>query len=317
MAAVSVITPTYNRAHLLPRVWASLRRQTLADFQWIVVDDGSTDATRAVVASFADPRIRYVHQDNQGCNRARNRGEEEVEAAFVTYLDSDDELYADDSLARMRAILQAAGAEVGMAYFAVRDSRGRGDLCRIEGEQVVLDYVDRVCGRKASGEFMPMFRREVLALAPWPPYNGMESLRHWRLARARLAVFSSLPTRLYHRPNALYRRSGVDNLTGAAGAIRRAGDMARAHVELIAEHSAAWRSHCPCQLGRALFHCAMYQTLAERGVRRPLATLLSALANADRAIRAKSLLLLPTLLLPLALRRELFLWRARWRGPMS
>ncbi len=317
MPAVSVITPTYNRAHLLPRVWASLRRQTLADFQWIVVDDGSTDATRAVVASFADTRIRYVHQPNQGVNAARNRGEREVEADFVTYLDSDDELYADDSLARMRAILQAAGDEVGMAYFAVRDSRGRGDLGHIEGEQVVVDYVDRVCERKVSGEFMAMFRREVLTLAPWPPYNGMESLRHWRLARARPALFSSVPTLLVHRPSALYRRSGVDNLTGAVGAIRRAGDMARASLDVITEHRDTWLRHCPCQLGRYLFHAAMNQALAERGLRRPLTMLASAWPTADRSIRAKSLLLLPALLLPLAARRELFLWRARWRGPAS
>ena len=60
---VSVITPTYNRAHLLPHVSASLLKQTEERFHWIIVDDGSTDSTREVVQEFNDPHITYVRQE--------------------------------------------------------------------------------------------------------------------------------------------------------------------------------------------------------------------------------------------------------------
>ena len=67
---VSIVTPTYNRAHLLPRAWASIARQTETRLEWIVVDDGSTDNTRQVVLAFNDPRIHYIYQHNQGENEA-------------------------------------------------------------------------------------------------------------------------------------------------------------------------------------------------------------------------------------------------------
>ena len=79
---VSIVTPTYNRAHLLPRVWASLVRQTETNFEWIVVDDGSSDDTREVVLWFNDPCIHYVHQENRGAIEARNRGDSKVRADY-------------------------------------------------------------------------------------------------------------------------------------------------------------------------------------------------------------------------------------------
>ncbi len=307
---VSVITPTYNRAHLLPRVWASLQRQTLADFQWIVVDDGSSDDTQQVIASFADPRICYVQQENQGCNVARNRGEQEVAADYVAFLDSDDELFAADTLDMMLSTLSSARPEIGMAYFTVVDSEGRQGLFHLEGEMLEAGYVDRICGAKVSGEFMPFFRREILALAPWPKHNGMESIRHWRLAKRHLALFVRQTALLIHRPSLLYHRKGGDNLTGAPSAIRRAESMAQAYLELSTEHRHAWLRHCPCELGRHLFYVAMYQALDGQSGR-SLRTAFSALPTAKWEIRRKAIMLIASLFVPISLRRILFLRRAQ------
>lgn len=88
---VSVILPTYNRMGTLPRAVASVLAQDMADFELIVVDDGSTDDTAAWLATQTDPRIRVVAPGrNQGVSVARNLGLEASQAPLVAFLDSDD-----------------------------------------------------------------------------------------------------------------------------------------------------------------------------------------------------------------------------------
>jgi len=89
---ISVITPTYNRAHVLGRAIESLRSQTLENYEHIIVDDGSSDDTRDIVAGFGDDRIRYLAlPERRGANTARNAGLDMARAPLVTFLDSDDE----------------------------------------------------------------------------------------------------------------------------------------------------------------------------------------------------------------------------------
>jgi glycosyltransferase involved in cell wall biosynthesis len=94
MTFFSIIIPTYNRAHLLPRCLDSVLAQSLADFEVIVADDGSTDGTRTLVAEYAerDPRVRYAYQDNRGAGDARNLGASLAAGQWLTFLDSDDEV---------------------------------------------------------------------------------------------------------------------------------------------------------------------------------------------------------------------------------
>lgn len=83
--------PVFNRADVVGRAIASVLTQTLADFELIIVDDGSSDSTAAVVEAIADERIRFFRQPrNAGGNAARNRGITEARAPILTFLDSDD-----------------------------------------------------------------------------------------------------------------------------------------------------------------------------------------------------------------------------------
>ena len=85
----SVVIPTYNRLALLQRTLASVRRQSYADFEVIVVDDGSTDATREWLASQGGD-LRVLEQSNRGPGAARNLGAREAGGDYVAFLDSDD-----------------------------------------------------------------------------------------------------------------------------------------------------------------------------------------------------------------------------------
>jgi len=86
---VSVIIPTYNRASWLRGAIDSVLDQTFADFELIVVDDGSTDNTKEIVADYGD-KIRYFYQPNKGPSAARNTGIGQAKADLICFLDSDD-----------------------------------------------------------------------------------------------------------------------------------------------------------------------------------------------------------------------------------
>lgn len=102
---VTVILPTYNRERLLPRSIRSVLCQTFQDFELLVVDDGSMDNTREVVAGIADPRLRYLRlEKNSGVSSARNAGIREARGDFIAFQDSDDE-WLPDKLARQLQLL--------------------------------------------------------------------------------------------------------------------------------------------------------------------------------------------------------------------
>lgn len=91
----TVLTPTYNRAHTLPRVYRSLDSQTFRDFEWLVVDDGSSDGTADLVAHYRANAwfpVRYIYQEHGHKKKAFNRGVREARGELLLCLDSDDEI---------------------------------------------------------------------------------------------------------------------------------------------------------------------------------------------------------------------------------
>lgn len=105
MEPISIIIPTYNRATLVPRAIRSALVAMQPDDELIVVDDGSIDDTRRVVAQFGD-RVRYVRTDNHGVGAARNHGVALATRPLVAFLDSDDE-YFPDKLTLQRQFMAA------------------------------------------------------------------------------------------------------------------------------------------------------------------------------------------------------------------
>ncbi|WP_298304467.1 glycosyltransferase family 2 protein [Flavobacterium sp.] len=93
MKTLTIFTPAFNRAHLLPRLYESLCNQTCQDFDWLVVDDGSSDNTKALVAGWIAENkipITYIYQENQGMHGAHNTAYRNIKATLNTCIDSDD-----------------------------------------------------------------------------------------------------------------------------------------------------------------------------------------------------------------------------------
>ncbi len=155
---VSVVVPTYQRAQVLARALDSAVAQTYPDVEIVVVDDGSTDDTEAVVARYGE-RVRYVRQTNGGVSAARNRGIAVSTGELVAFLDSDD-TWRDDKLALQVAYL-AAHERVGLV------------LCDLF--------------RSSGGVVRRMYRRETL------PHDGQVLV--WVLRDARLPPSTALVRR--------------------------------------------------------------------------------------------------------------------------
>lgn len=305
--SVSVVTPTYNRASFLPRVWQSLKAQTENNFEWIIVDDGSTDNTPEVVEQLQeeDNRIRYIRfTANKGVNFARARGAEESRAPYLVFLDSDDTLYDSHTLAVMLSEIRSTPDDIGAVAFITVNEQGR-PMAFLEQERMVLGYEEIVCEEKARGEFIMICKKDYLTAAPWSPCQGLECLHIWARARYFRTLFIGRPGRIYHS-------DAGDQLTGAASAIRRANSMAEGYLKLVADHEEVWKRCCPYQQGRYLFYAGMYFALAGQTKKAITCTLRSL---RHKGPWLKSMALLAACLVPKSIRRLLFiLWTCLDRG---
>ena len=130
MPTVSVIIPTHNRANYLPVAISSVLNQSFQDFEILVVDDGSSDSTAAVVAGFRDQRIKYIrHETSKGGSAARNTGIRNSNCPFIAFLDDDDE-WLPSKLQLLIGLLKSSPAKVGVVYsgYWIVD-RGSGRIC--------------------------------------------------------------------------------------------------------------------------------------------------------------------------------------------
>ena len=103
----SVIVPAYNSIQFLHRCISSVRAQSVTDWELIVVDDGSTDGSAALLDAYAkeDPRIRVIHQKNNGQFFARRRGIDAAQGDYLVFLDSDD-AWMPDCLQTLHAVIK-------------------------------------------------------------------------------------------------------------------------------------------------------------------------------------------------------------------
>lgn len=173
---ITVFTPTYNRAYLLPKLYKSLCNQTFNDFEWIVIDDGSQDNTIELLKEWEqEARIHLIHdeQPNGGKHRAINKGVNIAHGELFFIVDSDDQL-PPDSLEKINIQLQYikddpsfAGICGIKAYFDGSEVGGKSFFDIIECNSLDFRYKYQV-----SGDMAEVFRTEILKEFPFPEIAG-------------------------------------------------------------------------------------------------------------------------------------------------
>ncbi|HEY2345032.1 MAG TPA: glycosyltransferase family A protein [Xanthomonadaceae bacterium] len=227
---VSVVVPLYNKAAWVTRCLGSVLRQSWRDFEILVVDDGSTDASVGLVEAFDDPRIGLIRKQNGGAASARNRGMRSASGEYIAFIDADDEWNPDHLqvlLAAMHAYPEAVAAcdEYRGEGFSFAGGIG-GDVVPIPVASLPepvrshgFDYVHQLCaGRFVTSCSSTMVRASLLSecgIEFDETLRRGEDLNFWvRLSRQGDFVYCEFDGARYHRDDATSemnrRRAGVE-----------------------------------------------------------------------------------------------------------
>lgn len=198
---ITVFTPTYNRAYTLPKLYHSLLEQTCKDFEWLIVDDGSTDETEQLISNLIIERdttssqfpIRYIKQANGGKHRAINKGVEEAKGELFFIVDSDDYLTSD----AVEWVSKTAEPIICDDSFAgLSGIRVHPDMTKI-GSKKNFGTIDATSSEirgiyHVTGDLAEIYKTDVLKKFPFPDIPGekfcSEGLIWRRIARSGLKL---------------------------------------------------------------------------------------------------------------------------------
>ncbi len=258
---LSVVIPCLNRARLIRRALTSVLSQDFADFEVIVVDDGSTDGSAEAVASYSDPRVRLVrHEVNRGCCPARNTGAAHARGEWVVTFDSDDELLPG-ALNRMHELAVATPPEISRLVFMHRLDDGS-----LSPQPPLIDevwdyetFLRRRERMRRQVELLTCTRRSTFAELRFPDSRAWETAYWYRFGR-RFRTRSVGEALLLRHSDAPNRMSGPSPWQ----LIPEAADQADAIGVVIDEQERDLARLSPALLRRVLVLGVTYSFLAGR-----------------------------------------------------
>ena len=172
----TIFTPTYNRKELLKNLYESLKNQKYKDFEWIIVDDGSSDETELSVRQFLDEKIlniKYFYKENGGKQRAYNYGVEKAQGELFICLDSDDK-YVDNALETILKYWKKYENDskiAGMGYLSIYEN-GEVIGTKFPEDEMIATQFDIYNKYKVKGDKGLMFRTNILKQFPFPVFEG-------------------------------------------------------------------------------------------------------------------------------------------------
>ena len=193
---ISVIVPTFNRAHALGRAVSSILEQTYRSFELIIVDDGSTDGTEMLAKGISDPRLHYIRQENGGVSLARNTGIAAASGELIAFLDSDDEA-APQWLEKLASLFTDPG--VGLACAGIRRILEPAETEVYLHPQAMGPTFDDVVALFLAGSFMV---RSDLLRAAGGYANGLIGSENTELAMRLIPTMKQMGLHLRTIPDA-------------------------------------------------------------------------------------------------------------------
>lgn len=174
---ITVITPTYNRASKLSALYTSLVQQTSHNFEWLVVDDGSTDNTGSVINCFAAEnkiKIRYLKKQNGGKHTALNVGIKTIDSVFTFIVDSDDKL-TTDAIQTIEEYSNKYKDHSDLCGFSFLREYPDGTINgkQFDQDEFISNYIDtRVNGNDMNSDKAEVFYTSCLKEFPFPEIKG-------------------------------------------------------------------------------------------------------------------------------------------------
>lgn len=273
--AFTVFTPTYNRAHTLERVFFSLRDQTFRDFEWLIVDDGSTDNTCDLIRDWqrkTEFPIRYYWQENQGKPAAFNRGVEETQGELFLLIDSDDG-FVPEALEQFNRHWRAIPEKKRDGFVGVTglcmDQYGNLIGDRFPSDLMDSDSLEIRYKFKVKGEKWGFLRTEILRKYPFPMFPESKFIPEgiiWSaIARNFKTRFINTPLRIYWSDEG----QTSDQLSRMASpALYAAGHAYWHRVKLNSEIHWFW--HAPWEFLRSAVHYGRFSLHSQVGFLRQL-----------------------------------------------
>ncbi len=174
---LTVFTPVYNRAAFLPAIYDSLLEQDTTDFEWLIVDDGSTDNTQeeALKLAACNPPfpVRYIHKENGGKHTAINVAAVEAAGDYILWLDSDDRILPRSLKPFMDKLHQAASVPEVSAVVGPRlgeNMKPLGNYVPQHDEDV--KFLNFTIKNKVKGDYSWAIKKSVLQKYPFPVFEG-------------------------------------------------------------------------------------------------------------------------------------------------
>lgn len=176
MKKITILTPAYNRAHTLPVLYESLLKQTVDDFEWLLVDDGSTDETQKLAESWKKEgrlAMQYLYKSNGGKHTALNEGIRRITSELTFVVDSDDWLPGDAVEIILKFHEKYKGMKGLCGYSFLRfypDGRVNDSL--YPKDEWIDTYVNARINAGIAGDKAEVFYTEILKQYPFPVYEG-------------------------------------------------------------------------------------------------------------------------------------------------
>ena len=175
---ITVFTPTYNRKYIIPKLYDSLCKQTKKDFEWLVVDDGSTDGTNEWLEEICKKDngfpITYIYQENGGKHRAINRGVKEAKGELFFIVDSDDSLVPTAIEKMLSWADEVRGLEKCAGVSGMCGTNAYNPIGEYFDEHA--DYIDATNLEREKynllGDKTEAYYTELLAKYPFPEFEG-------------------------------------------------------------------------------------------------------------------------------------------------